>query len=106
MTLLDNLRQFALPPDARQALDRLPDAHGRFDRDPWGYDKEKSKYIFGLAKRLYDEYFRVQSHGLEHVPTTGRVRIGCGRRYRHATSAFAVEIATSSFCAPDTPTRT
>lgn len=71
--LREHMQNFFMPPDAQAAIERLPDANGEFERDPWGFDKDKSKYVFAAMKRLYDDYFRVTTNGLENVPAQGRV---------------------------------
>ncbi len=73
MDPIERLKNFLLPPDVAEQFDALPAATGEFARDPWGFDKARIRYVFGVAKRLYDDYFRVQTSGLENVPVEGRV---------------------------------
>ena len=41
--------------------------------DDFGFDEGKERRYARLLKFLYDEYFRVETSGLEHVPSHGRV---------------------------------
>ncbi len=75
MSLFDQLRDSLLGPDLDEVFDRIPTPVGSFHYDAWGYNKEKSRLAFAVAKKLYDDYFRVTANGLEHVPATGRVLI-------------------------------
>ncbi|MEM6639598.1 MAG: lysophospholipid acyltransferase family protein [Pseudomonadota bacterium] len=73
MTALAGLRRFFVSEKTDELIDRLPAVTGEFERDPWGFDKEKTRVVFGAIKRLYDDYFRVQTVGIENVPADGRV---------------------------------
>jgi 1-acyl-sn-glycerol-3-phosphate acyltransferase len=41
--------------------------------DPWGFNKDVALAGMPGIKFLHDQYFRVQSHGIEKVPKKGRV---------------------------------
>lgn len=41
--------------------------------DDYGYDAAEEHRLRRVLKFLYDDYFRVESSGLEHVPSEGRV---------------------------------
>ncbi|GIW71076.1 MAG: hypothetical protein KatS3mg102_0618 [Planctomycetota bacterium] len=68
----------------RRALDRLVDARAaarlreipnrlnEYGYDAWGFNPEWAKYFFTIAAWLYRYYWRVEVHGIEHVPR-GRV---------------------------------
>lgn len=62
-------------PEINAMLDRAPKQVGSFGYDAWGYDARKVRVAAGLVRWLYERYFRVQAHGLEHVPAHGRVLI-------------------------------
>lgn len=72
MSALASLRRLFVSEQTDALIDRLPAATGDFERDPWGFDKEKTRLLFGMFKRLYDDYFRVETMGLENVPAEGR----------------------------------
>lgn len=69
------LKNLILPKEMAEQLAQIPRAPGEFTRDPWGMDKERSWLSFAVSKRLYDDYFRVQAHGLENVPKKGRLLV-------------------------------
>ncbi|MCZ7581925.1 MAG: hypothetical protein M5R36_00570 [Deltaproteobacteria bacterium] len=43
-----------------------------FGFDEFGLEKEAAVLAFGIARVLHKHYFRVQSYGIENVPSTGR----------------------------------
>lgn len=57
---------------ARQ-VDAMPKTLGAGGYDAWGFHKDTVKKSLGLAVFLHDQYFRVESHGLDNVPGEGRV---------------------------------
>ncbi|WP_295687524.1 lysophospholipid acyltransferase family protein [uncultured Nevskia sp.] len=61
--------------DIEALVASIPKPVGSFGYDPWGYNEDTFKLALGAAKRLYDHYFRVTAHGLENIPSTGRVLI-------------------------------
>ncbi|MEM7281280.1 MAG: lysophospholipid acyltransferase family protein [Pseudomonadota bacterium] len=75
LNLLNALRDKLVTEELSGLIDRIPNQVGSYDYDPWGFNKEKAKPIAGLMKWLYDNYFRVQAHGLENIPATGRVLV-------------------------------
>lgn len=74
-----DLKQRALArlvtPDIEQLVASIPKPVGSFGYDPWGYNEDRFKVALGAAKLLYDRYFRVTAHGLENIPSSGRVLI-------------------------------
>ena len=60
-------------PEIEAYMARMPKPVGSFGYDPWGYNESQAKVGLGLAKLLYDHYFRVTSTGLENIPPHGRV---------------------------------
>ncbi len=45
---------------------------GEYEVDPWGYDEEIANYFALVAGILYNQYWRVELTGVEHVPSSGR----------------------------------
>jgi 1-acyl-sn-glycerol-3-phosphate acyltransferase len=62
-------------PEIEHLVASIPKPVGSFGYDPWGYNEERFKVALGVCKLLYEKYFRVTAHGLEHVPKSGRVLI-------------------------------
>lgn len=75
MGLAKLLKDAILTPEMAEQLERIPMAPGEFERDPWGMDRDRTWMSFAMVKRLYDDYFRVQTNGLENVPTDGRLLV-------------------------------
>jgi 1-acyl-sn-glycerol-3-phosphate acyltransferase len=72
---VDVLERFLVTPELDTLLARVERQSGHYDFDPWGFSLERAKLLVGLIKRLYDSYFRVTAHGLEHVPARGRALV-------------------------------
>ena len=62
-------------PEIEAMVARIPKPVGSFGFDAWGYNEDQYKVGLAGAKLLYDKYFRVEAHGLEHIPKRGRVLI-------------------------------
>ena len=62
-------------PEIEHLVASIPKPVGSFGYDPWGYNEDRFKVALGAAKWLYDKYFRVTAHGLENIPSSGRVLI-------------------------------
>ncbi|SFF58107.1 1-acyl-sn-glycerol-3-phosphate acyltransferase [Fontimonas thermophila] len=62
-------------PEIEALFARIPKPVGSFGYDPWGYNENAAKLAVGIFRWLYEHYFRVTAHGLEHVPPQGRVLI-------------------------------
>ena len=62
-------------PEIEEMVSLTPKPVGSFGYDPWGYNENLVKLGLGVAKLLYDKYFRVVANGLENIPKTGRVLI-------------------------------
>ncbi|MFK8013969.1 MAG: lysophospholipid acyltransferase family protein [Gammaproteobacteria bacterium] len=73
MNPLDRLREVVISPEIEAMIERLPAVTGKFSRDPWGFDKDKTKLVFAIVHKLYTDYFRVQTLNIERIPTHGRV---------------------------------
>lgn len=44
-----------------------------FGFDPFGFSRDHVKYAIWLARFLYRDYFRTETHGIENIPAGGRV---------------------------------
>lgn len=76
MSLLAKLLQRTLlTPELEQLIANAPQSTGSLDYDRWGLHAPTQRIGLGLAKVIYDRYFRTQAYGLEHVPSHGRVLI-------------------------------
>jgi 1-acyl-sn-glycerol-3-phosphate acyltransferase len=60
-------------PHMRARIDALPRKNlNEFGVDPFGFDPEAIKLIAPMLTWLKKNYFRVEAHGLEHIPKDGR----------------------------------
>jgi len=69
------IRKLVRTLDGERGLERLetmPFRDAGFGYDRFGLERESLWTAYVLFRALYRHYFRVQSTGLEHVPTTGR----------------------------------
>lgn len=73
--LKEEILQRLVTPDIEEAVAKTPKPVGSFGYDPWGYNENMAKVGMGVAKVLYEKYFRVTAHGLENIPKNGRVLI-------------------------------
>lgn len=71
--LKESLLSRVVTPEIDAWMARMPKPVGSFGYDPWGYNESQAKVGLGIAKLLYDHYFRVTSTGLENIPAKGRV---------------------------------
>lgn len=74
-SLKEELLNRIVTPEVEAAVARIPKPVGSFGYDAWGYNEDAMKVGLGGAKWLYDNYFKVEAHGLEHIPAQGRVLI-------------------------------
>lgn len=73
MAISDMIRDFLVSPEIESIVDRVPKNIGAGGYDAWGFNRETMKKGFALVKWLHDEYFRVETYGIENVPADGRV---------------------------------
>lgn len=71
----EELLQRLVTPEIEALVAKIPKPVGSFGFDAWGYNEDSFKVGLAVFKLLYDHYFRVQVHGLEHIPKNGRVLI-------------------------------
>jgi 1-acyl-sn-glycerol-3-phosphate acyltransferase len=69
------LAERLVTPDIHELVARMPKPVGSYGYDPWGYNEEAAKLAIASLRWLYEKYFKVTAHGLEHIPKTGPVLI-------------------------------
>lgn len=62
-------------PEVAERIDRLDLQFSRCGLDPLGVSKSHLVLLYSMVKPLHRHYFRVQNHGLQHIPATGRAMI-------------------------------
>ena len=76
MSLLARIKDVVdglLDPRVRARIDALPRNNlNEFGVDPFGFDPEMVKLVAPLLMLLKERYFRVETHGAEHIPGDGR----------------------------------
>lgn len=66
-----------IDPELIARIDALPRRNlNEFGTDPFGFDPETIKLVAPLAVWFYRNYFRVEPHGLEHIPEGRFLLIG------------------------------
>jgi 1-acyl-sn-glycerol-3-phosphate acyltransferase len=60
-------------PGSRERLEKLTPPRNEYGVDPYGFDVDFAIAALAPFLWLYRKYFRVQVHGIENVPTEGRV---------------------------------
>src|SRR3954463_13772227 len=56
----------------RAKIKALPTRQNEYGYDPFGFHRDDAKVAVLIARFFYRDYFRVETHGIEHVPP-GRV---------------------------------
>lgn len=70
------LKSQVVPSEVDEIVDALPRHNvGSQGYDPWGLNMDTAKIGFTAVRWLYEKYFRAEAHGLENVPTEGRLLI-------------------------------
>ncbi|MDP2343068.1 MAG: lysophospholipid acyltransferase family protein [Deltaproteobacteria bacterium] len=76
MSLLGRIKDVVdglLDPAVRARIDALPRKNlNEFGVDPFGFDPEMVKLVAPFLMLLKERYFRVETHGAEHIPGEGR----------------------------------
>jgi 1-acyl-sn-glycerol-3-phosphate acyltransferase len=75
MKLKSLLKKALVSDELDQQMDRIEKPLGTLGYDPWGFNSETNKIVFSLFSGIYNKYFRVETHGIEHVPDSGPVLI-------------------------------
>lgn len=65
-------RRLIVSEEMEALVDAAPKPVGTLDYDPWGFNYDAAKLAYGAFRPIYEKYFRVEAHGLEHVPAEGR----------------------------------
>jgi 1-acyl-sn-glycerol-3-phosphate acyltransferase len=76
MSLRDRLRALTFElggPGSRERLEKLTPPRNEYGVDPYGLDVDYAIAAMAPFLWLYRKYFRVEVHGIEAVPTDGRV---------------------------------
>jgi 1-acyl-sn-glycerol-3-phosphate acyltransferase len=58
--------------EMEQYINLFPSNVSASGYDPWGFNLEGVRNTIGIAKFLYEKFFRVESFGLENIPKEGR----------------------------------
>ncbi|MGH7822566.1 MAG: lysophospholipid acyltransferase family protein [Candidatus Binatia bacterium] len=80
--------------EIRSRSSRLVTSVNEYGYDPFGYNRDGSIYLTLLGVALYRWWFRVEAHGIEHLPTTGPVLIVGNHAGNFAWDAAMVMMAT------------
>lgn len=75
MKFTDTIKQLVAPKEADNFLSRFPNKVGSYGYDAWGFNVNGVKPFVGIGRFIFENYFRVESHGLENIPPSGRVLI-------------------------------
>lgn len=90
------LRKLFVSPELDTLVDSTPKPVGSLDYDPWGYNYDVVKLGLAGFKPCYEKYFRVQTHGLEHIPATGRCLVICNHSGQLPIDAMIIGYAIST----------
>ena len=71
--ILSLLKSTFVSKDVEKQINKIKKPVGSFGYDAWGYNTDFHKVGMGMFKFLYNDYFRVQTYGIENVPADGRV---------------------------------
>lgn len=78
MNLKEIIQQITKPKEVTQShefISRFPNKVGSYGYDAWGFNVNGVKPFVGLGRFFYENYFRVETHGLENIPKSGRCLI-------------------------------
>jgi len=80
-------------PGTRSRLEKLTPPRNEYGVDPYGMDVDFAVAAVAPFVWLYRKYFRVQLHGLEHVPADGRVLLVSNHSGQLPLDAAMIEVA-------------
>jgi len=63
------------PRELENKVNQIHKPVGSLGYDPWGYNTESLGFGLTLTRFLYDKYFRVETTGVENIPSHGPVMI-------------------------------
>lgn len=75
MTFKEIIQQITKPKEVTESHDfitKFPNKVGSYGYDPWGFNINGIKPFVGLGRFFYENYFRVETYGLENIPKQGR----------------------------------
>ncbi|MEZ5053850.1 MAG: lysophospholipid acyltransferase family protein [Chitinophagales bacterium] len=78
MNLKEIIQQITKPKEVTQShefISKFPNKVGSYGYDAWGFNVNGVKPFVGLGRFFYENYFRVETHGLENIPKSGRCLI-------------------------------
>jgi 1-acyl-sn-glycerol-3-phosphate acyltransferase len=65
-----------LPKSLRDGIERMARRmRGDYHEDEWGFDEEFAEAAYPFFELLYDQWWRVDTTGVEHVPAHGRAML-------------------------------
>jgi 1-acyl-sn-glycerol-3-phosphate acyltransferase len=80
-------------PGTRSRLEKLTPPRNEYGVDPYGMDVDYAIAAVAPFVWLYRKYFRVQLHGVEHVPADGRVVLVANHSGQIPLDAAMIEVA-------------
>lgn len=75
MGLRTFLKDTLVSPELNAQLDKIEKPIGSLGYDPWGFHADTNKVAYSLLSSVYENYFRVETSGIENVPKDGPVLI-------------------------------
>ncbi len=54
--------------EVEDRIRRVPTKLNEYGFDPFGFNPDVAKYLYSAAYPIYKHYFRVETHGAEHLP--------------------------------------
>lgn len=75
MNVRSILKKLLVSPKLEQQVANIVKPVGEYGYDPWGYQTDSFMIGLSIFKKVFDNYFRVESRGLEHVPEKGRALV-------------------------------
>jgi 1-acyl-sn-glycerol-3-phosphate acyltransferase len=94
--LRERLRAWTLAlggPGTRARLEKLTPPRNEYGVDPYGFDVEFAVAAIAPLLWLYRKYFRVELHGIERVPSEGRVVLVANHSGQLPFDAAMIEVA-------------
>ncbi len=80
-------------PGTRARLEKLTPPRNEYGVDPYGFDTEYTVAAVAPLLWLYRKYFRVQVHGIERVPSEGRLLLVSNHSGQLPFDGAMIEIA-------------
>ncbi|MBR9871272.1 MAG: acyltransferase family protein [Gammaproteobacteria bacterium] len=73
MSLASFIRSKLISTESDNQIDRIEKPIGTLGYDPWGFNSDMVKMGMGLARHVYEKYFRVETSGIDNIPAEGPV---------------------------------